>query len=123
MLCGAGIVSDRTEVTAVPWSLRGQCGVLTHIRVGTLGWIRPLLVPPRGQDSGEVMSFLYLVRLSLMKRSWPALALALGLVFLDQLGLGRSGSCWLIYCGPLGLITNHCLETLGDYDPDTKLLL
>jgi hypothetical protein len=80
-------------------------------------------VPPRGQSGGEVVSLLRIMWLSLMKGSWLILALALGLVFLDQLDLGRSGSCWLIYCGPLGLLTNRCLETPGDYDPDTKLLL
>jgi hypothetical protein len=97
--------------------------VSTLVRAGMLGQARLLSVPPRGQSGGEVVSLLLIVWLSLMKGSWPILALALGLVFLDQLGLGRSGSCWLIYCGPLGLLTNHCLETPGDYDPDTKLLL
>jgi len=39
-----------------------------------------------------------------------------GLIFLDQLGLGRSGSCWLTYRGPLGLLTNRCLETPWGYN-------
>jgi hypothetical protein len=53
-----------------------------------------------------------------MKGSWPILALALGLVFLDQLGLGRLGSYWLTYHGPLGLLTNRCLETPRGYNLD-----
>jgi hypothetical protein len=67
------------------------------------------------------MSFLYLVRLSLMKRSWLALALTLGLVFLDQLGLGRSDPCWPMCHGLLNLLTNRCLETPGDHNLDTKI--
>jgi hypothetical protein len=38
-----------------PRSLRGQCGVLVPVRAGTLGWARPLPVPSRGCDGGEVM--------------------------------------------------------------------
>jgi hypothetical protein len=45
--------------------------------------------------------------------------LALALVILDQLGLSRSGSCWLMYCGPLGLLANRCLETPRSYNLDT----
>jgi hypothetical protein len=45
-------------------------------------------------------------------------SLVLGLVFLDQLGLGRSGPYWLMYHGPLGLLTNRCLETPRDHNPD-----
>jgi hypothetical protein len=44
--------------------LQGQCGVLTPVRASTLGWVRPLLVPPRGQDGGEVVNFLCVMRLS-----------------------------------------------------------
>ena len=73
-----------------------------------------------GQDGGEVMCFLYAARLSLMKGSWPAPALAHGLVFLDQLGLGRSGSHWLTYRGLLGLLTNRSLETPRGYNPDSS---
>ena len=64
------------------------------------------------------MTFLCVVRLSLVKGSWPTLALALGLVFLDQLGLGHLGSCWLMYCGLFDLLTNRCLETPRDHNPD-----
>ena len=46
------------------------------------------------------MRLSYAVRLSMMKESWLAPALVLGLVFLDQLGLGCSGPCWLTYRGP-----------------------
>ena len=63
------------------------------------------------------MCLSYAMQLSLMKGSWPAPALALGLVFFDQLGLGRLGSCWLMYHGLLGLLTNRCLETPRDYKP------
>jgi hypothetical protein len=84
-----------------------------------LGQARPLLVPPKGRCGGEVMSLLRVMWLSLMKGSWPSPALALGLVFLDQLGLGRSDSCWLMYYGPPSLLANHCLETPGDHNPDT----
>jgi hypothetical protein len=55
--------------------------------------------------------------LSQMKGSWPTPALALGLVFLDQLGLDRSGTCWLMYHGSHVLLTNRCLETPQDYIP------
>jgi hypothetical protein len=55
--------------------------------------------------------------LSQMKGSWPTPALVLGLVFLDQLGLGRSDICWLMYHGSLVLLTNRCLETPRDYVP------
>ena len=44
---GTRMASDR--------SLQGQCGVPVLIRVGTLGWARPLPVPSRGRDGGEVM--------------------------------------------------------------------
>ena len=64
------------------------------------------------------MSFLSIVRLSLMKRLRPILTLALGLVFLDQVGLGHSGPCWLMYHGPLGLLSNRCPETPQGYNPD-----
>ena len=76
-----------------------------------LGQARPLPIPPRGQSSGEVMSLLRIMWLSLMKQSWTTPALALVLVFLDQLGFDRLGSCWLMYHGPLSLLTNRCLET------------
>jgi hypothetical protein len=36
-LCGTGVVSDWTEVTAVPWSLGGQCSVFTLVKAGMLG--------------------------------------------------------------------------------------
>ena len=65
------------------------------------------------------MRLSYVVRLSLMKGSWPALALALDLVFLNQLGVGRSGSNWPMYREPLGLLTNRYLETPRGYNPDT----
>ena len=83
----------------------------TLIRAGTLGQDRPLPISPRDRSSGEVVSLLRVVWLSLMKGSWPIPALALGLVFLDQLDLGHSGSCWLMYRGPLDLLTNRCLVT------------
>ena len=38
-----------------PRSLQGQCGMLSLVRAGVFGWARPLPVPPRGQDSGEVV--------------------------------------------------------------------
>ena len=63
------------------------------VRTGLPGCARSLPVPPRGQDGGEVVSLSCVVQLNLLKGSWPASALALGLVFLDQLGLGRSGLC------------------------------
>ena len=83
----------------------------TLVRADMSGYARPLPVLPRGQDGGEVVRLLYVVRLSLMKGSWPALALVLGLVFLDQLGLSSLGFRWLTYRGPLDLLTNRCLET------------
>jgi len=89
----------------------------TFVRTGMPSCARPLFVPPRCQDGGEVARLLCIVRLSQMKGSWPAPALALGLVFLDQLGLGRSGSCRLMYRGPLVLLTDRCLETSWDYNP------
>jgi len=52
-----------------------------------------------------------------MKGLLLTMALVLGLVFLDQLGLGRSGFCWLMYRGPLGLLTHHCFETPGIITP------
>jgi hypothetical protein len=64
------------------------------------------------------MSLLRVMWLSLMKGSWLTLTLALGLVFLDQLGLGSSGSSWLMYRGLPGLLTNHCLETPKDHNPN-----
>ena len=88
----------------------------TLVRTGVPSYAQPLSIPPRGQDGGEVVRLSCIVWLSLMKGSWPAPALALGLVFFDQLGLGRSGSCWLMYHGLLGLLTNQCLETPQDYN-------
>jgi hypothetical protein len=51
--------------------------------------------------------------------SWLTLALASSLVHLNELGLDRSGSSWLMYHRPLGLLTSRCLETPGDHNPDT----
>jgi hypothetical protein len=66
------------------------------------------------------MSLLRIVWLILMKGSWSTPALVLGLVFLDQLVLGHLGPCWLMYHGPLGLLTNHCLKTPRDHNPDSS---
>jgi hypothetical protein len=63
------------------------------VRMGMPSYARPLPVPPRGQDGGDVVHVSCVVRLSPLMGSWPISALALGLVFLDQLGLGRSGLC------------------------------
>jgi hypothetical protein len=63
------------------------------VRTGVPSYAPPLLAPPRGQDGGEVTRLSCAVRLSLLKGLWPTPALALGLVFLDQLGLGHSGLC------------------------------
>jgi hypothetical protein len=52
------------------------------VRMGVPGCARPLPAPPKGQDGGEVVHLSCAVQLSLMKGSWPAPALALGLVFL-----------------------------------------
>jgi hypothetical protein len=63
------------------------------VRIGIPGCAPPLPAPPRGRHGGEVTRLSCAVWLSLLKGLWPTPALALGLVFLDQLGLGRSGLC------------------------------
>jgi hypothetical protein len=63
------------------------------VRTGIPGYAPPLPAPPRGRDGGEVTRLSCTVRLSLLNGLWPTPALALGLVFLDQLGLGRLGLC------------------------------
>ena len=55
--------------------------------------------------------------------SWLTLALVSGLVHLAQPGLGRSGLRQLMYRGPLGLLTNRCLETPGVITPTVSFLL
>jgi hypothetical protein len=66
------------------------------------------------------MRLLCVVWLSRLKGTWPASALALGLVFLDRLGLNHSGLCLLIYCEPRGPLTNRCLETPQGYNLDSS---
>jgi hypothetical protein len=56
---GTRMASDRAEVT----SLRGQCSVLVLVRAGVLGRARPLPVPSRGRDGGEVVHPSSVVRL------------------------------------------------------------
>jgi hypothetical protein len=93
VLRGAGMMSDQTEVTAI-LSVLAESVRRVYSCQNRRAWSGSTLpIPPRGQSGGEVMSLLRVAWLSLMKGSWPTLALALGLVFLDQLGLGRSGSC------------------------------
>ena len=89
--------------------------------MGVPSCARPLPIPPMGRDDGEVMRLSCVVRLILLKVSRPASALALGLVFFDQLGLGRLGLCWSIYCGPHGPLTNQCFETPWGYNPNSSL--
>jgi hypothetical protein len=52
---GIGMASDWTEVTIVPWSLRSQCDVSVLVMIDMLGWARPLPIPSRGRDGGEVV--------------------------------------------------------------------
>jgi hypothetical protein len=57
------------------------------VRMDVPGYARPLPILLWGQAVERSC----VVRLSLLKGSWPASALALGLILLDQLGLDRSG--------------------------------
>jgi hypothetical protein len=68
-----------------------------------------------------LLCFSHVGQPSLTKGSWPAPALALGLVFLYRLGFGRSGSCRLKYHGLLVLLANRCLETPRGYNPDNYI--
>jgi hypothetical protein len=43
--------------------MRGQCGVLVLVREGTLAGSRPLPIPSRGRDEGEVVRLFGPVRL------------------------------------------------------------
>jgi hypothetical protein len=97
------MASDRTEVTTVPLVL--ACLVRFDPS--------PFLLGVRVVGRSCVMW---------MKGSWLTPTLALGLVFLDQLGLDRSGSCWLMYRGPLVLLTNRCLEAPRGYNLDIPLV-
>jgi hypothetical protein len=95
--------------------------MLTLVRADSLGWVRPLLVPPRSRDGGEVMSFLYVVQLSLMKvMADPGLGVQPG-------SLSWASVVWvfarLTYRGPLSLLTNRCLEIPGDHNPDIYVVI
>jgi hypothetical protein len=97
--------------------------MLTLVRADSLGWVRPLLVPPRSRDGGEVVSFLYVVQLSLMK----------GEVMADPgLGVQPGSLSWasvvwvfarLMYRWSFSLLTNRCLEIPGDHNPDTYVVI
>jgi hypothetical protein len=121
-LRGAGMTSDRTEVTVVLLVLAGLVRHAHSCQSRHAGWVRPLLVPPRGQDGGEVVSFLCVVRLSLMK----------GEVVADPgLGVRPSFLSWasvvwafarLLYHRLLHLLTNRCLKIPRDHNPDNMYI-
>jgi hypothetical protein len=56
-LCGVGLAYDRTEVIVVPSVLAGSVRLACLVRVDVLGGARPLPVPFRGHDGGEVVRF------------------------------------------------------------------
>jgi hypothetical protein len=63
------------------------------VKTGVPSYARLLPALLWGQGDGEVVRLSCVMWLSLLKGSWPAFVLALGLVLLNQLGLGRSGLC------------------------------
>jgi hypothetical protein len=56
-LCGVaqGLCLTGPRCLLSPRSLQGQCSILILIRADTLGNTRPLPIPSRGQDGGEVV--------------------------------------------------------------------
>ena len=89
IIVGGWFLSIKPPTTVVPLVLAGQSGMPNLVITSVPGCARPLPVPPRDWDSEEGVRLSCAVRLSLLKGSWPAPALAFGLVFLDLLGLSR----------------------------------
>jgi hypothetical protein len=112
-LCGAEVASDRTDVTTVPSVHAGSVRRAYSCQSGHI-WLG--LTSPRssqGRDGGERVHLSSTVRVRQEKGvvAVPGLSIQLGSLGLARLDLGRSGFHQLMCRGPLGLLTNQCLET------------
>ena len=120
LLRGAGMASDRTEVTVIP-SVLARSKWHAYPCQNRHAWLCSTS-PRSSQGSGQWRGRASLVRCAAESDEGVVAgpALALGLVFLNQLDLGRSCSCWLMYRGSLVLLTNRCLETPRGYNPNSS---